>query len=77
VVPNSLMMKALTISGGSLFNFMVTREEMLGRARDLFAGLREGWLKLHIDRELPLAQAGEAHRLLESRQTMGKVILKV
>ncbi|HTW22026.1 MAG TPA: quinone oxidoreductase [Candidatus Baltobacteraceae bacterium] len=77
LVPNSLMMKALTISGGSLFNFMVTREEMLGRARDLFAGLREGWLKLHIDRELPLAQAAEAHRLLESRQTTGKLILRV
>jgi NADPH2:quinone reductase len=77
VVPNSLMMKALTISGGSLFNFMVTREEMLGRARDLFAGLREGWLKLHIDRTLPLAEAAEAHRLLESRQTTGKIILNV
>ena len=77
VVPNSLMMKALTISGGSLFNFMVTREEMLGRARDLFAGLREGWLKLHVDRELPLAEAAEAHRLLESRQTTGKIILTV
>ncbi|MGA9632581.1 MAG: quinone oxidoreductase [Candidatus Acidiferrales bacterium] len=77
VVPNSLMTKALTISGGSLFNFMVTREEMLGRARDLFAGLREGWLKLHIDRTLPLAEAAEAHRLLESRQTTGKIILNV
>ncbi|HEX4075993.1 MAG TPA: quinone oxidoreductase [Candidatus Acidoferrales bacterium] len=77
VVPNSLMMKALTISGGSLFNFMVTREEMLGRARDLFGGLREGWLKLHVDRTLPLAEAAEAHRLLESRQTVGKIILKV
>ncbi len=77
VVPNSLMMKALTISGGSLFNFMVTRDEVLGRARDVFAGVREGWLKLHIDRALPLAQAAEAHRLLESRQTTGKLILKV
>ncbi len=77
VVPNSLMMKALTISGGSLFNFMVTRDEVLGRARDVFAGMREGWLKLRIDRVLPLAQAAEAHQLLESRQTTGKLILKV
>jgi NADPH2:quinone reductase len=77
VAPNSLMMKALTISGGSLFNFIVTREELLGRAREVFAGVREGWLKLHIDRTLPLAQAAEAHRLLESRQTTGKLILKV
>ena len=77
VAPNSLMMKALTISGGALFNFIVTREELLRRARDVFGGVREGWLKLHIDRELPLAQAAEAHRLLESRQTTGKLILKV
>jgi len=77
VAPNSLMVKALTISGGALFNFIVTREELLGRARDVFGGVREGWLKLHIDREFPLAQASEAHRLLESRQTAGKLILKI
>lgn len=75
VVPNSLMTKALTISGGSLFNFMVTRDELLGRARDVFTGVREGWLKLHIDRSFPLVQAAEAHRLLETRQTTGKLIL--
>lgn len=77
VPPNSLMTKSLTISGGALFNYMVTRDELLGRARDVFAGLREGWLKLRINRKLPLAQAAEAHRLLESRQTTGKLILTV
>jgi NADPH:quinone reductase-like Zn-dependent oxidoreductase len=29
-----------------------------------------------IDRELPLEQAAEAHRLIESRETFGKVVLK-
>jgi NADPH:quinone reductase-like Zn-dependent oxidoreductase len=29
-----------------------------------------------VDRELPLAQAAEAHRLIEERQTFGKVVLK-
>jgi NADPH2:quinone reductase len=29
-----------------------------------------------IDRELPLEQAAEAHRLIENRQTFGKVVLK-
>ena len=76
VVPNSLMAKSITISGGALFNYMVTREELLGRASDVFAGLREGWLKLHIDRALALEQAAEAHRLLEGRQTVGKLILQ-
>jgi len=75
-VPNSLMMKSLTISGGALSNYTVTRDELLRRASDVFAGLREGWLKLCVDRTFPLAQAAEAHQLLESRQTAGKLILK-
>jgi NADPH2:quinone reductase len=29
-----------------------------------------------VDRELPLEQAAEAHRLIESRETFGKVLLK-
>jgi NADPH:quinone reductase-like Zn-dependent oxidoreductase len=29
-----------------------------------------------IDRELPLEQAAEAHRLIENRETFGKVVLK-
>lgn len=74
--PNSLMTKSITISGGALFNYVVTRDELLTRARDVFTGLREGWLKLRIDRAFPLAQAAEAHRLLEGRQTTGKLILK-
>jgi NADPH:quinone reductase-like Zn-dependent oxidoreductase len=29
-----------------------------------------------VDRELPLEEAGEAHRLIENRETFGKVVLK-
>ena len=76
VVPNSLMTKSITISGGALFNYMATREELLRRARDVFRGLGEGWLKLHVDRTFPLGEAAQAHRLLEGRQTVGKLILK-
>jgi NADPH2:quinone reductase len=75
--PNVLMPRALTVSGGSLANFLVTREEILRRANDVLRGIREGWLKLRIDRVLPLAQASEAHRLLESRQTSGKIVLSI
>jgi NADPH2:quinone reductase len=76
LAPNSLSRKSLTISGVSLSHYTATRDEVLRRARDVFAGLREGWLKLHIYRTFPLAQAAEAHQLLESRQTAGKLTLK-
>ncbi|HEX2121122.1 MAG TPA: zinc-binding dehydrogenase [Thermoanaerobaculia bacterium] len=34
-----------------------------------------GRLNVRIDRELPSSKAAEAHRLLESRQTVGKLLL--
>jgi NADPH2:quinone reductase len=74
--PLSLMTKSVTLSGGALFNYILTRDELLKRAQDVFTGMRQGWLKLRIDRTFPLEQAPEAHRLLESRQTTGKLILK-
>lgn len=75
ILPNALMARALSVSGGSLWNFILTREEMLHRAQDVIEGIQKGWLKLRIDRVLPLAQASEAQRLLENRQTIGKMLL--
>lgn len=75
VVPNSLMQKSISISGGSLPRFIATRSELMRRANDVIRAIREGWLKLHIDRVLPLDEAWEAHKLLESRKTMGKIVL--
>lgn len=36
-----------------------------------------GELMVHIDREFPLEQAAEAHRLLEEGHTRGKIVLRV
>ena len=43
--------------------------------RHLLEWMVAGELKLSISRRFPLAEAPEAHRLLESRASMGKVIL--
>jgi NADPH2:quinone reductase len=77
VVPNNLMTRSISLSGGSLPNFTATREELLRRSGDVLSAVREGWLKLRIDRVLPLAEAEKAHRLLEGRQSRGKIVLKV
>lgn len=75
--PNALQARSLTLHGGKLGDFTGTREELLARARDVLLGVQQGWLRLRIDRVLPLELAGEAHRLLEGRKTQGKLILKI
>jgi len=46
------------------------------RAMDqLLAWYAEGAIRPHVDRVVPLADAAEAHRALESRKTRGKVLL--
>lgn len=75
IAPNSLMVRSLSVSGGSLQNYLLTRDELMRRAKDVIEGIQNGWLKLRIYRVLPLAEASEAHRLLENRQTIGKLLL--
>lgn len=74
---NALMSRSISLSGGSLANFIRTREELMRRANEVIEGIRQGWLKLNIGAVLPLEQASEAHRLLESRQTQGKLVLSI
>ncbi len=75
--PNSLQAKSLTLYGGSLFNFILTREELLKRANAVFNGINAGWLTLKIDYKYPLEQAAKAQQMLEERQTTGKIILTI
>lgn len=75
IAPNLLQRRSLTVAGGSLFNYLLNQEELLYRANDVLAGIREGWLKLRIDHIMPLSQVEEAHKLLENRQSIGKIIL--
>jgi len=69
-------------AGGSLYltrptlvDFTRTRDEILGRARDLFAMVRDGKLNARIGAAYPLADAAQAHRDLEARATTGKLLL--
>jgi NADPH2:quinone reductase len=73
--PARLAKKSAFFTRPSLGAYTATRDELLWRAHELFDAIRSGAARIRIDRELPLAEAAEAHRLLESRATMGKVLL--
>jgi NADPH2:quinone reductase len=77
IAPSALMPRSITLSGGSLVNFTATREELLRRSGDVLNAIKEGWLKLGADHVLPLTEARKAHQMLEGRQSMGKIVLKV
>jgi NADPH:quinone reductase len=66
---------SLFVTRPTLRDYTATRGELLERAGDVLGGITRGELKLRIDRTVPLDEAAEAHRALESRATSGKVLL--
>ena len=68
---------SLYLTRPSLAHYLLTREELLWRAGDVLQWISQGKLKLRIYRTYPLAEAAQAHRDLESRQTSGKLVLAV
>ena len=66
---------SLFLTRPRLAHYTATRAELVARAGEVLGWIARGELKVRIERELPLAQAAEAHRLLEGRKTTGKVLL--
>ena len=61
----------------TLASYIQNTSELEKRAKNLFQWLNDGVLNIRIDRQLDIDDAQEAHRLLESRSTAGKMLLRV
>jgi NADPH:quinone reductase len=76
--PNVLNGKgSLFLTRPSLAHHVLTPDELQWRAADVLKAVQSGTLTLNLHRTFPLAQAAEAHRLLEGRATTGKLVLSV
>jgi len=74
---NGLYEKSLKVSAFWLMTVSRVPEVALRGVEHVVALVASGQLKLTIGLKLPLAQAAEAHRKLEGRETVGKIILTV
>ncbi len=66
---------SLFVTRPTLRDYTATRAELLERAGAVLGAVAHGKLDVRIHAELPLEQAAEAHRALESRTTTGKLLL--
>jgi NADPH2:quinone reductase len=66
---------SLFLTRPTLAHYVATRDELVWRAGELLGWVSDGSLSVRIDRDVPLADAAEAHRAIESRRTTGKVLL--
>jgi NADPH2:quinone reductase len=75
--PLLLMRKgSLFLTRPTLNNYVATRQALLERAGAVLGAIASGELDIRIEKVFPLAEAGGAHALLESRKTAGKILLK-
>jgi NADPH2:quinone reductase len=66
---------SIWLSRPSLTHFIADRDELLGRAADIYSWVAAGDLRVRIEDVLDLNQAATAHRRLEERGTTGKLLL--
>ena len=66
---------SLYVTRPTLATYSAAREALLSMSNEMFSLVRAGRLKADVRQEFPLAQAAEAHRALESRQTTGATLL--
>jgi putative PIG3 family NAD(P)H quinone oxidoreductase len=75
----ALMMKRLQVIGSTLRALSEETKALIVRGflADFGEALESGAVKPIVDRVLPLAEAGEAHRVMKSSAHFGKIILAV
>lgn len=61
----------------SVSNYIVTRDELVTAANDLFAMVASGKIRIEISKTYRLQEAARAHADLESRKTTGSIVLLV
>jgi NADPH:quinone reductase-like Zn-dependent oxidoreductase len=73
--PLGLMSSNKGVFGLNLGHLWREGDKVAGWMKEIAGGINEGWIQPHVDRSFPFAQVAEAHRYLEARKNIGKVVL--
>lgn len=73
--PFGLLNKNRGVFGLNLGHMWHEPEKVAVWMRDILRGVDEGWVNPYVDRSFSFDQAGDAHRYLEERKNIGKVVL--
>ena len=73
--PIALMNTNRGVFGVNLGHLWHESDKLRAWTQALLTGVTEGWVRPHVDRSFPLAEAGAAHDYIEARRNTGKVVL--
>jgi NADPH:quinone reductase-like Zn-dependent oxidoreductase len=73
--PLGLLNKNRGVFGLNLGHLWHEPEKVSVWMKAILDGVSEGWIRPHVDKVFPFAKAGDAHRYMEARKNIGKVVL--
>lgn len=66
---------SLFLTRPTLYHYIAKREDLLATAKDLFAAVKKGTIKVRVQQKYALGDAAKAHEDLEARRTTGSSVL--
>jgi NADPH:quinone reductase-like Zn-dependent oxidoreductase len=73
--PLGLMSRNKGVFGLNLGHLWHEGEKLSSWMQEIVDGINEDWIHPHVDRAFPFDQVAEAHRYIEARKNIGKVVL--
>jgi len=73
--PLGLMSRNKGVFGLNLGHLWAEGDKVAAWTQEIVRGIHEGWIQPHVDHAFPFDQVAEAHRYIEARKNIGKVVL--
>jgi NADPH:quinone reductase-like Zn-dependent oxidoreductase len=73
--PLGLMNRNKGVFGLNLGHMWGEGEKVASWTREIMRGVQQGWIRPHVDRTFSFAEIADAHRYIEARKNIGKIVL--